>query len=751
MSRAISKETGAIQMFHRAQTRKLIGPVCGFLLLALLSLVSCRLGNRQDPLFQQVTIYRDTYGVPHIVGETEEATFFGYGYAQAQDHLEQMMLQYRDAQGRRAEVIGFEALGEGYLRFVPYDYRWDGDYLQRLLRTRQGVEENKSKMNPEVYRILGAFARGVNAYIAEHRGRIPAWIDSISAEDIEALERSHYFRFYSIHDALSKLENQPLSFPHLGSNQFAISREKSANGRIIHVEHTHMPWANRFQNYEAHLITPGKLNAGGISWFGSPFFLDGFNDKITWSATYNSPNIADIYEEKLNPQNHLQYFYEGQWKDIRVEQATFKIKSPQGTDSVTLPLYYTHHGPIVKFEKERHRAFSVKLPNFDGVNYSTNMYLLMKAQNLKEFKAVLEQHLMPKWNLLFSDAENIYWVHNGTVARRAEGFNWRKPVPSWTKETEWGPFLPLDVYPQVLNPAAGFLQNCNNPHWVVTRNSGLKPLDPAPYYLQSLPDSKAGEEALNTRGERLFQVLGQNRKFTLDEMKALATDTYLVPAEVIVPLLEKAYVARAKQMADSRFGRAIELIKSWDRRSSKESVAYTLIHFWGTAYSDLFSARRFGRFVSQERKKIEINSPEEQNMALTALKEALDRMEKLFGKTEVPWGEVNVVVRAGQFPMDGDEMYGVLHPDYGVQQENGQIYCNDGWGHLLIVMEGQPKEVWSLLPYGQSEDPQSSHFNDQAKMHSRGEIKRFWLTPEEILNHSESIWGNRGRINLLLK
>ncbi len=355
--------------------RKLISPGSGFLLLALLSLASCRFDNRQDPLVQQVTVYRDTYGIPHIVGETEEATFFGYGYAQAQDHLEQMMLQYRDAQGRRAEVIGFEALGEGYLRFVPYDYRWDGDYLQRLLRTKQGVEENKSKMDPMVYRILDAFARGVNAYIAEHRDRIPAWIDSISAEDIEALERSHYFRFYSIHDALSKLDDQPFSFPHLGSNQFAISREKSANGRIIHVEHTHMPWANRFQNYEAHLITPGKLNTGGISWFGSPFFLDGFNDKITWSATYNSPNISDIYEEKLNPQNHLQYLYEGQWKDVRAEQATFKIKSPQGFDSVTLPLYYTHHGPVVKFDKKRHRAFSVKLPNFDGVNYSTNMYL----------------------------------------------------------------------------------------------------------------------------------------------------------------------------------------------------------------------------------------------------------------------------------------------------------------------------------------------------------------------------------------
>src|SRR2546425_4778413 len=107
-----------------------------------------------DPLAAKVSIYRDDFGVPHIVGETEEATFFGYGYAQAQDHLEPMMLQYRDAQGRRTEVLGFEALGEGYLRFVPYEYRWDGDYLQRLLRTRQAVDENKAKINPGVYKIL---------------------------------------------------------------------------------------------------------------------------------------------------------------------------------------------------------------------------------------------------------------------------------------------------------------------------------------------------------------------------------------------------------------------------------------------------------------------------------------------------------------------------------------------------------------------------------------------------------------------
>jgi len=702
-----------------------------------------------DPLAEHVTIYRDNYGVPHIVGETEEATFFGYGYAQAEDHLERMMLQYRDAQGRRAEVQGFSALGDGYLHFIPYEYRWDGDYLQRLLRTKKCVVENKDKIDPSTYKILAAFARGVNAYIAAHRAQVPAWIDSIAAEDIEALERSHYMRFYSIHDALQKMTEKVYDFPDFGSNQWAIAPLKSASGRIMHVEHTHMPWANRFQNYEAHLITPGKLDAAGISWFGSPFFLDGLNDKITWSATWNEPNMADVYEEKLNPENRLQYLYDGRWRDIRVETETFRVKGPKGMETITLPLYYTHHGPIVKFDREKNRAYSVKLPNYDGVNYSTGMYGLMKSRNLTEFKAALARQLMPRWNLLYSDSQNIYWVHNGNVARRADGYDWSKPVPGWTKETEWGPYLPFEVYPQLLNPPSGFLQNCNNPPWVATKNSGLNPLAPVPYYLRVTPKADAGEEALNTRGERLFQILGQDKKFTLADMRELAFDTTVMPADVIVPLLERAYLAKPSQN-DPRVMRALNLVKSWNRRSSEDSVAYPYVYFWGRAYQELFSDEKFSHFLHYGRRKVDLDSPEEQDRARRAFEHAVAHIDKQFGKSDVRWGDINVVVRGGKFPMDGTGLYDVLHPDEGPEQENGEMHCDDGWGDLLIVTEGNPKEIWSLLPYGESEHTESPHYNDMAKLHSRRDPKRFWFTPEEILSHTESVWGDRNRMKALI-
>ena len=712
--------------------------------LAVLALLPWSLQAR-DPLAGQVSIYRDEYGVPHIVGETEEATFFGYGYAQAQDHLEKMFIQYRDAQGRRAEVQGSRALGDGYLRFIPYEYRWDGDYLQRLLRTKQNVVEHRDEIDPQVYRILSSFARGVNAYIEEHRAAVPSWIDGITPEDVEALERSQYFRFYSIHEALSKLHELPYSFPNLGSNQFAIAPAKSADGRIIHVEHTHMPWANRFQHYEAHLITPGKLDAAGISWFGSPFFLDGLNDKITWSATWNMPNISDVYEENLNPANSLQYQYEGGWREIKVESETFRIKVPNGMETLTLPCYYTHHGPIVKFDNERHRAYAVKLPNYLGVNYSTNLYRIMKARNLGEFKAVLALHLMPRWNLLYTDRNNLYWVHNATVAQRADGYDWREPVPGWTKATEWGPYFPLEKYPQLLNPHSGFIQNCNNPPWLSTVNSGLQPLDPAPYYLLSVVKPEIGQEDLNPRGERLLKVLAQDKKFTLDEMKALAYDTYVVPADVIVPFLARA-LEKQPETADSKVREAVEILMKWDRRSAPDSIAQTYLYFWAQAYRDLFSAARLGRFLAYSRYRIDLDSPREQAMALKALGEGIRRIRKDFGEAEVPWGRVNVVERGGTFPMDGTGVFDVLHPDDGPQAEDGTIHCDDGWGHLLVVEEGSPKQAWSLLPYGESEDPASPHFNDMARLHSERRMKQLWLTPEEILAHTESVWGDKERL-----
>jgi acyl-homoserine-lactone acylase len=698
-----------------------------------------------DPFAQKVTIYRDNYGVPHIVGEDEPAVFFGYGYAQAQDHLDDMMLQYLDAQGRLAEVKGPSALGNGELRFIPYEFRWGGDYLQRLLHSKEAVVDHMSHIDPETYCVLDGFARGVNEYIREHRETIAKWIEPITAADVEALERSQYLRFYSISDALNKTSGTIRSFPTFGSNQWALAKDRTVDGHIIHVEHTHMPWANRFQNYEAHLMVPGKIDAAGISWFGSPVFLMGWNDKITWSGTWNQPNIADVYEERVNPENTTQYLYEGKWRTMRMERQSFRVKEPSGYKNVTLLCYYTHHGPVVHYDRKRNRAYSVRLPNFDGVNYATGLYSIMRSRNLAEFKDALSRQLIPRWNFLFSDPENIFWVHNGVVARRDPGFNWSRPVPGWLADTEWKGNLPFNANPQLLNPSSGFLQNCNNPPWVVTRNSGLMPLAPAPYYLQVKPKSNAGEEALNARGERLFQVLANTQKFTLEQMFALAYDTHVMASDVIIPLFDK--LADSSLPKTPAVKHAIELIRRWDGASRKESIAYTYVHYWALSYEKVYSERSFSRFLSYSRKDlVDVDSSREQTRTLHALEDAIHSIESKFHRLDVPWDQVNFVYRDGAFPLEGESLFNVLHPDGGDERPDGTIDCNDGWGHLMIVEETVPKRVWTLLPYGESQHRGDPHFNDQARMHSEQRVKPFWFYAKEIAAHTEAVWGDPERL-----
>jgi acyl-homoserine lactone acylase PvdQ len=264
------------------------------------------------------------------------------------------------------------------------------------------------------------------------------------------------------------------------------------------------------------------------------------------------------------------------------------------------------------------------------------------------------------------------------------------------------------------------------------------------------PHPDDGEKGLNPRGERLLKVLGQKKTFTLDEIKEMTFDTYVVAADVIVPLLVKASSGKKDLPTDSRMEHAIEVIKAWNRYSAEDSIAQTYMYFWGRAYADLFSRGKFSRFIGHSRYQVPTDSPEEQAMALRALKEAMDRLQAHFGKTDVAWGEVNVVIRGGKFPMDGTGLFDVLHPDDGEEQDDGQIHDNDGWGHILVVVESDPKEIWSLLPYGESEDPASPHYNDLAKLHSQKSLKRFWFTAEDIRNHTDSTWGNKDRITRLI-
>jgi acyl-homoserine-lactone acylase len=228
-------------------------------------------------------------------------------------------------------------------------------------------------------------------------------------------------------------------------------------------------------------------------------------------------------------------------------------------------------------------------------------------------------------------------------------------------------------------------------------------------------------------------------------MLRMAFDTYVLPADTIVPLLAKAHDSRG-QIEDPRVRHAFEELRSWNRRSSEDSSAFTYLVYWAKAYEQMCSRAALARFTSYHRNAVDLESVKEQNSAWQALERAVLTVQEKFGRQGVKWGEINGVVRGGRYPLGGTSVLDVLHPDAGTEGADGRIQCDDRWGHLMVVMEGEPKEVWSLLPYDESEDPKSPHHNDQAKLHSQERPKRFWFSADDIVQHTESTWGDRDRI-----
>src|SRR5689334_9574174 len=124
---------------------------------------------------EKVRILRDDFGVPHIFASTPAGAAYGSGYAQAEDRLEEMMRNYRKAEGTMSEVFG-----ENWYKH---------DWRQRLWRHRRVAEEHYKELRPETRAIIEAFQAGVKQFMTEHPEQVPAWAPKLEPWQIVALGR----------------------------------------------------------------------------------------------------------------------------------------------------------------------------------------------------------------------------------------------------------------------------------------------------------------------------------------------------------------------------------------------------------------------------------------------------------------------------------------------------------------------------------------------------------------------------------
>lgn len=652
----------------------------------------------------EVTIYRDTWGVPHIYADSAAAAAYGHGHAQAEDRLDDILAAYLSARGESAGVFGE--------RFV------ERDRVMRMARHAEVARERYAELSEPARQLIESFVAGIRRHMRDHPEQVPSWARPPEPPDVVALYRAFTWSWPwgQVRGDLERAGSHVNDGR--GSNQWVVGPGRTAEGVPIALIDPHLAWEPQNRFYEAH-VHGGDLDFYGFSVIGTPIMAVGHTDVLSLAATTGGPDCADVYEEKIHPDDPLRYGYDGDWRRVEVEQIEIDVRTDEGRRTLKHRIERTHHGPIL--ERDGDRAYAARTA-YDGELGLFDQWLgMVRARNLGEFLNALRTNQSLPQNLMYADVYgNTYYVRAGRVPVRPRGHRWDRPVQGWTSKTEWRGVHPLSDLVQILNPPNGFMQNCNVSPGTMMPGS---PLTAERYldYLYNAPGDRS-----NSRGRRAAALLGAEEKLTVANALGIAVDTHVDGAGAWQRALSAAYRARGKR--SPALGPAVELLSGWNGRIDADSRGATLFRYWMRAC----------------RKDGSAPAPGEQAALLEALDDAVEEMKRRFGRIDVRWGDVHRARRGGRsWPVSGCRADGIstlLSVRLSDPDEQGVSYAYGGSlaTTLVVLREGKVRS-YSATPFGQSNHPDSPHYTDQGeRLFGAGKLKPTWYGKAELMENLES-------------
>jgi acyl-homoserine-lactone acylase len=707
---------------------------------SLLLLAACAAPATSDPDLarweaqaRQVTITRDDWGIPHVEGRTDADAVFGLMYAQAEDDFNRVETNFLNAMGRLAEAEGESAI----YRDLRMKLFIDPDTLQALYRASPGWLRT----------LMDAWADGLNYFLATHPEvsprvitRFEPWMALSFSEgsiggDIESISLDSLKLFYGGEPVIPAAGSGAPPEPG-GSNGIAIAPSNTVAGRTLFLINPHTSF---FFRAEAQMRSAEGLNAYGAITWGQFFVYQGFNDRAGWMHTSSGADNIDEYLETVTRKDSAPvYRYGAAERPVLTSTITVPYRADSGMARRIFTVFRTHHGPVVR--EQGGKWVTVRLMH-DPVKALTQSYRRTRARSYSEFRETMELHTNSSNNTVYADADGtIAYFHANFIPRRDARFDWTRPVDGSDPATEWGPPLGVDQSPLVVNPPAGWLYNTNNSPWSAAGTASPKASD-FPRYVES-----GGE---NARGLHAIRVLENRRDFSIDGLIAAAYDSYLPAFAPAIPALLAAYdKLPASSPVRSSLAGQIEILRGWNLRWSEGSVATTLAIAWGEELTR--RTRRAARpaGVSAEEYALSRSSPSQQLEALAA---AADSLEARHGSWQTAWGEINRFQRlTGEIEhtfSDSGASIPVGFPSarwgslasFAARAYPGtrKRYGTSGNSFVAVVEFGDSVRARAVTAGGQSGNPSSPHFNDQAARYSTGRLREVYFYPHQLDGHTE--------------
>jgi acyl-homoserine-lactone acylase len=688
-----------------------------------------------------VTITRDDWGIAHVHGHTDADAVFGMIYAQAEDDFPRIEANYLTALGRTAEAEGEKAI-------------W-ADLRARLYVSEPELKAYYAKSPAKMQALMNAWADGLNYFLATHPAVKPRvlkhfepWMAMSFTEgsiggDIERIDLDGLRDFYGarddelawIPDTFRKTDNEPR-----GSNGIAIMPGLTSKKHALLLINPHTSF---FFRSELQMSSDEGLDAYGAATWGQFFIYQGFNPHIGWMHTSSGVDVVDEFAEKVEQKGKARcYRYGSGCNPIGLRPVTIRYRLPNGKlGSKSFTTFFTHHGPIVRSENGRWISFAMMNKPVEALQQS---YYRTKASDLASFMEIAQLKANSSNNTIFADDKGeIAYLHPQFVPRRNNRFDYTKPVDGSDPSTDWGSLSSLPELPNVVNPPNGWVDNNNNAPW-----SAAGPFSPNPKDLPRYMDM-FGE---NFRGLHALRLLTGAKGWTLEKLQAAAFDSYQPGFAVLIPSLLKAYNALpVNDPRRARLEQPIGVLRPWDYRWSGESVAQTLAMFWGDAMQKALNApadepgnkrmMRLARDTTAEQK-------------VQAFDDAVARLVREFGRWQVPWGEVNRFQRispaivqpfsdsAPSIPVPfASSAYGSLAA-FGASPKPGTVkwYGTSGNSFVAVVEFGPRVCAHAVTAGGESGDPESKHFNDEALRYASGDLREVYFWPDQLKGHIEKVY-----------
>ena len=663
-------------------------------------------------------ITRDEWGVPHVHGKTDAEAAFGLAYAHAQDDFKTIQDVLIASRGKLSELYGVKLksikgifnLLKGDISSLQGIQNVANDYFVNVIGIWNGLDERYLNEVPlDVRNICDGYAAGINKYAKDNPRSIFKKLYPLKGVDIIAGFMHRTPLFYGMGGVLNKLlqSKPPTLIGHKAndekglmqmhaSNVFAVSPKRSTDGYTRLMVNSHQPWSGPVAWYEAHISSDEGWDIITGLFPGSPVGLVGHNPDLGWSHTVNDPDLIDVFQLTINPNNENQYLFDGEWLDLSIEKIKIKVKIfGLFYWKVKRNLYNSILGPVLKTD---HGTYAIRYASMGDVRLVEQWYRMNRSRNLSEFKEAMSIHAIPMFNTGYADkAGNIYYVYNAKIPKRHPDLDWKQVVPGDKSIYLWNEYIPYEDLPQIENPPGGFIYSCNNTPYLCTDN----PKD----FPDRLPENTGIDTHQTNRALRALELFGQDKNISREEFLAYKYDKQYSKNSHVAKVLEK-FLLDSKNISND-LKPAVDLLKNWNLSAEQENKAAALgfLTFRHIGFNPEEYTYNYDKIINKMNEGIQFLTENYGSIDIP-----LGSVQRLkHGTADLPLGGGPDMLRAIYTRNDGNIMKGVAGDCY-IQfiewDTEGNIYSE------------------SIHQFGASTSVvDSKHYDDQAKLFSKEMMK----------------------------